>query len=167
MAPAGECIVVIRNAQSYRTRDLTRPSPTIYSGLGTGLMIIYLIKSHHLAICMMKSNIVIVPTWKWVFVRLTWIEMRNWLPFVIHRIGIAIFFNGLMLNLFEFLLILLSSERIDDLEIYRKRSYFGKGRNESPWNVLVHMQPTSRSPAANSFSPTFRISLYDVLPCSL
>ena len=39
MAPAGACIVVIRNAQSYRTRDLTRPSPTIYSGLGTGLMI--------------------------------------------------------------------------------------------------------------------------------
>ena len=27
MAPAGVCIMVIRNARSYRTRDLTRPSP--------------------------------------------------------------------------------------------------------------------------------------------
>ena len=60
MVPAGACIVVTRNSRSYRTRDLPRPSPTIYSGLGTGLMMTHLIKSHHLAICMMKSNIVIV-----------------------------------------------------------------------------------------------------------
>ena len=62
------------------------------------------------AICTMKSNSVIVRSWKLVFIRLTWIEMRNWLFFVIHRIGIAIFSNGLMLNLFESLLILLSSD---------------------------------------------------------
>ena len=29
MAPAGACIVVIGNVLSYRTRDLTRPSPTL------------------------------------------------------------------------------------------------------------------------------------------
>ena len=41
---------------------------------------------------------------------LTWFEIRNWLLFVIHGIGIAIFFDGPMLNLFVSLLLLLSSD---------------------------------------------------------
>ena len=35
------------------------------------------------------------------------------------------------------------------------------------WNILFRVQPTSRCPVANSFSPAFRISLSDVVPCSL
>ena len=79
-------------------------------------MITHLINSNHLAICMMKSNIVIHV----VRSRPTYLEMSlhssdmdrdaELVLFVIHRIGIAIFFNSPMLNLFESLLILLSSD---------------------------------------------------------
>ena len=80
----------------------------IYSSVGTCLIL----KSHHLAVSIMKSNGVIgrTYTWKKVFIRLTWIEMRNWLHFVIHRISIAMFFNGSMFNLSESLLVLLYSD---------------------------------------------------------
>ena len=80
-------------------------------------MITYLIKKkregNHLAMCMMKSNSVIVRTYLEMSLHSSDMD-RTWLLFVIHRIGIipsTIFFNGLMLNLFESLLIILSSDK--------------------------------------------------------
>ena len=80
----------------------------MYSSVGTWLIL----KCHHLAVSIMKSNSVILGTytWKKIFIRLTWIEMRNWLHFVIHRISIAMFLNGPELNMFESLLVLLYSD---------------------------------------------------------
>ena len=82
----------------------------MYTSVGTCLIL----KSHHLAVSIMKSNNVIVgayvPIPGKIFILLTWIEMRYWLHFVIHRISIAMFFNGPVLNMSESLLVLLYSD---------------------------------------------------------
>ena len=69
----------------------------------------------------------ILCTWKKVFIRLTWIEMRNWLHFVIHRISIVIFFNCpclICLSLSSSFFILMN---IDDLGIGGSVHNLGRG----------------------------------------
>ena len=109
----------------------------MYSSVGTWLIL----KCHHLAVSIMKSNSVIVRTytWKKIFIRLTWIEMRNWLHFVIHRISIAMFLNGPVrkkcLSLSSSFFILMN---IDDLGIGRSVHNLGRGEMRvfrTPWSA--------------------------------